>query len=176
MKIFAFTYLLRGDRGFTMIEALFALMITLSLSFMLPVMMQVISTTYTINFVEDAKIHQFFLFVQEELYHTQETHLTHLGIQFVQHNGKVITIEQSGSNIIRQVNNTGQERLLFDVKEFNVKQSNDYITLHVELLGGEQIEKHFRLFKQSEWLHFSPLIVHHPFHTSPYKFLPLIIC
>ncbi|KGP92018.1 hypothetical protein N780_16535 [Pontibacillus chungwhensis BH030062] len=159
-----------------MIEALFALMISLSISFMLPILMQVISTTYTINYVEDAKIHQFFLFVQEELYHTQEAHLTQLGIQFVQHNGKVITIEQSGSNIVRQVNNTGQERLLFDVQEFSVKRSNEYITLHVELLGGEHIDKHFRLFKQSEGFHFSSLIVPYSIHTPSHKFLPLIIC
>ncbi|WP_345239655.1 ComGF family competence protein [Pontibacillus salipaludis] len=176
MNIFAFIYLLRGNKGFTMIEALFALMIALSISFMLPIIMQILSSTHSMSFVEDAKIQQFFLFVQDELYHTEETHLTQLGIQFVQHDGKEITIEQSGSNIIRQVNNTGQERLLFDVKKFSAKQFQDYITLEVELLGGEHIEKHFRLFKQSERLYLSSLIIHHPFHTSSHKFFPLIVC
>ncbi|WIF96924.1 competence type IV pilus minor pilin ComGF [Pontibacillus chungwhensis] len=126
--------------------------------------------------MEDTKMQQFFLFIQEEVYNTEKIHVIENGVQFVHYSGKVVTIKQSGSNMIRQVNDSGQERLLFEVKHFKAQSSFSFITIQVELLGGEQLEKQFRLYQQPTWVYLPPLVNHHPLHPPPNQFVSFVIC
>lgn len=135
--------------GFTFIEALFALILSLLILSSLPFVVKQIATYKPYSTLKDMDANQLFHFIQDEIHKT--IHLTHTprGIDLLQSDGKRITIEQYGSSVRRQVNGQGHEILIHDVTDFHTVSENEYIlVMSVTTTKGDSYEKVFSLIPE----------------------------
>ncbi|KGP72984.1 competence type IV pilus minor pilin ComGF [Pontibacillus yanchengensis] len=135
-----------NKNGFTFIEALFALILSLLIISSLPFVVKQIASFHPYATLDDMEANQLFQFIQDEIHKTISFTKTSKGIELLQSDGKRITIEQYGSIVRRQVNGQGHETLIHDISAFNSTSSNEHtVMISVITLKGESYEKTFSL-------------------------------
>ncbi len=143
-KFMSITTLNQTD-AFTIVELLIALTV---ISLIL-----VISPTVWINLnhhpqTERYSVQQFFHAITDEIQTNRLAEQAHDKLVLSNLANEQIVISKYQDLIRRQVNRTGHEILLRDVKQFLVYYSDDYVEVMITMNSGEVYEKTITLFVQ----------------------------
>ncbi|RDW21931.1 competence type IV pilus minor pilin ComGF [Oceanobacillus chungangensis] len=129
------------ERGFTFVSMLFAITI---LFITLPFTGYLLNGTTNTSNYEQISVYQFFQFLRDEVIRSTDISITDGKLQLLQKiNNKpaITTIEKYDSLIRRQVDGTGHEIFLFDVKELTFIHDPIGFLIRVTTLQGNAYEK-----------------------------------
>lgn len=142
-KAFAFMPIGSSELGYSLLSLLLALSIfSLTLPFLSTL---VININYQTNY-NSLSMHHFFFIVREQLLHSRSYDVKNNKI-YLQQLDDLITIEHYGSMIRRQVDGTGHEIFLRNVKDAIFQKLPYGIHVKITLTGGETYEKSLTYYK-----------------------------
>ncbi|WP_183030288.1 ComGF family competence protein [Clostridium sp. 1xD42-85] len=137
MKNYAFTPYHR-ESGFTLVTTLIAIGI---LAFSIPFVSYVLRDASTVNSNTHLSVGQFFIFMRNEVMQAQELKIYPNQLKLMMQNGEEATFAMYGSLVRRQVDNTGHEIYLRDVKNISFSPLPYGLLITVTTIEGEQYDK-----------------------------------
>lgn len=130
--------LVRNDRGFTLINALFRLfLVTLSL----PIFIFAFAKLKVLPTEDSLMMYQFFHVLQNEMYMAEEVYQIGNRLYFKLNDYETAMIEKYESFLRRRINNKGHEIYLRDVEDFELETIPYGIKLTIELEKGGVYER-----------------------------------
>ena len=128
----------KDEHGFTLVELLFSLMLFLTVSILsLQIAMAVQKHAIPDNGMDFMEWELFLTDLQWEIRNAL-SHETKSNKLYLIQDGKVVSIEQYGSNIRRRVDSTGHEVMLQRVDTFTIVKEEHAITMAVTDLSGRE--------------------------------------
>ncbi|WP_079530640.1 competence type IV pilus minor pilin ComGF [Halobacillus hunanensis] len=127
-----------NDRGFTLIESLFCLtLLSILLTLSLPLLKLIDSPLYS----EDLSVHQFFTFLEEEINLSSQVLSSNNKLSITDPDGRLVTISKYNDVVRRQVNQTGHELLITNIRNLTFTQEKDLLIVSLVLKDGTSYEK-----------------------------------
>ena len=128
----------KDEHGFTLVELLFSLMLFLTVCILsLQIAMAVQKHAIPDNGMDFMEWELFLTDMQWEIRNAL-SHETKSNKLYLIQDGKVVSIEQYGSNIRRRVDSTGHEVMLQRVHTFTIVKEEHAITMAVTDLSGRE--------------------------------------
>lgn len=133
------------DRGFTIVELLLSLAILAMILMTTPIIRNNIHHQPQ---TERFSVQQFFHAATDEIQGNQLSEQDHNRIVLTTATNEQIVLSKYNDTIRRQVNRTGHEILLRDVKQLAVEYHNQYLLIKLEMKSEQKYEKIITLFTQ----------------------------
>ncbi|MEC3761584.1 competence type IV pilus minor pilin ComGF [Bacillus pumilus] len=149
---YAFTRLLNGEQGFTLVQALWQLQLFLFLSFGCVLILSTASKAHPfeeINRFSQMEWKQTVLQLDEELSRATAVRSVQGGkaLEYVSDQGRVVTIEPYQEMLRKRMDQAGHLPLLQKVKEFRVRTNQHRANLKVTDESGKVYEAVFFIYK-----------------------------
>ncbi len=124
----------KNQSGFSLVNTFFSLVIISSILVFIPSIYQLLDTR---NYTNELSIRQFFHVLNDEIQTQTFDHHTNNTIHLRKRTNEKVTISLYGSVIRRQVNHTGHEILVRDIRDFNIKTVKNGIHVTITALSGD---------------------------------------
>ncbi|GAB2573456.1 competence protein ComGF [Gracilibacillus alcaliphilus] len=121
-----------------MLEVLLSLLLFIGL---LAWLTQLIGQWQQIDNKQRLQIYHFHHLIEFELQLSISVQVNNNQLHFIQHSGDVVSISFVNQKIRRQVNYTGHEELLRNIRDFHVDERDKDIVIMVNTNSGEYFEK-----------------------------------
>ena len=130
-----------GQEGFTLLEALFILFVSLTMMMFIPGLIKLMNDQH----FNPHEPELFFYQLNQEVREAMTFKIKQNDLILNLANGEQITIEKYGSVIRRQVNGRGHEVFLQNVKNVSFYRRNHGVKVVVNMKNGEVIQKRLSL-------------------------------
>ncbi|MEQ6375920.1 competence type IV pilus minor pilin ComGF [Bacillaceae bacterium S4-13-56] len=136
----------RSEKGFSLIETLLSLMITLIIMTSLPFLYRLFFSLDDLNNNQTIEVHQLFEFIYFEIKGSQKTNITSTQLLITKPSGEIVSIEKYGDIVRRRVNFTGHEPLLYSISNLRFsKPSQHELSVLIVDKKGVSYEKSYHL-------------------------------
>ena len=136
----------KDDKGFTLLELLFSLMLFLTVTILtLQIAMAVQKHSIPDNGMDYMEWELFLTDLQWEI-RNAVSHETRSNKLYIIQNDRVVSFEQNGSNIRRRVDQTGHEVMLQRVHTFRIEKEEHAIVMAVTDALGQEFTAEFSLY------------------------------
>lgn len=146
MKSFVSTDYLRNEKGFNFITVL--IMVTF-IFLTLPFLGAALQITSPVNNHQELAVHEFFRFVRDDIIKSRDAYIIDDALYLLQEEDDLVVISQYYDLIRRQVNQTGHEIYLRDVKSLNFYEQALGITMVVTTIDGANYEKVLNVYDEA---------------------------
>ncbi|WP_107841694.1 competence type IV pilus minor pilin ComGF [Metasolibacillus meyeri] len=135
--------MMKNQRGFTFLEALFQLVALLLLAKLLLLMILYMSPLYQNNFVQEAAWEMFIVDLQNFMVQADEVAIRNGGAEILIAQGNIRRSISKSNETIRMRLNAGNEILFVGIQSLNFRKINNELVLNVELTDGTIEERTF---------------------------------
>lgn len=139
---FVYTAYSNHESGFSLLSVLFAITI---LFMFIPFIVYLIKASFFTSYYEELSVGQFFHFMQDEFIMAERYEVNKNAVSLIV-NDETVTIDKYGSNVRRQVNGTGHEIFLRDIKAIIFNQISYGVRIQITTLNGGVYEKTIRYY------------------------------
>ncbi|HHU19495.1 MAG TPA: prepilin-type N-terminal cleavage/methylation domain-containing protein [Bacilli bacterium] len=136
---------LQTERGFTIVELLLSLVILAMILLITPI---ITSNIHHQPQTERFSVQQFFHAATDEIQSNQLSEKDQYRIILTTSTNEQIVLSKYNDTIRRQVNRTGHEVLLRDVKQLAIEYNDQYLLIKLEMKSEQKYEKVITLFSQ----------------------------
>lgn len=139
-----------NNRGFTLLEIMFTLFILSAIVFLFPLFIELMRSQEQTNLLNSKEVEIFFMQLSKEI-HSATCIQVHSNTLYITHkDGKTATYARYGTNVRRQVNGTGQERALQNIKTIAFKANESIVTVQIEGESGNKFERKLTLLGENQ--------------------------
>lgn len=129
--------IIKQDKGFSLVEVLLSLTITLMIMSSLPFFYRMFFSLNELNNNQTVEVHQLFEFISLEVKGSQKINVTSTQLLITKPTGEIVSIERYGDLIRRRVNFTGHEPLLYSISSvrFSKLSPHELTVLLIDMKG-----------------------------------------